>query len=500
MVNELTNTHDGLLSGNYYRAGNWEVSIGRWFWPYLDELRNGISTEPVTTIITLSLISVGNIFMLNIFGIMKSKISYVVCFLFISNTVVTSWLSYRYMSPTFGMSYLISILVAWLLTKGLKIGNIKVNLMNMIFASLLTAIFLGCYQANIACTCLLIVLYWIVLIIDDKSYKELLRQTAASLVSLFAGFILYKIIWNLYLKIYGIGTASYQGADKLSIGKMILSIPNSTIKCYKTYYSYFYSNNILHNLFQDNGVYGIYCTVTVIVLASLLIILMRKTNKVSTLLLVLIVYALIPLVSNASLYLAVDADVSIQMTAGMALVFPCLFAAIVRAYSNLERVGSEVKILRCISIISSLIILYGNIYMVSIDVQAMYDGKQATEELFRNVINELQINNEYSSEKTYVFVGTPADNPSFGKTVFWTRANSYARYGQIRPNWSWMTCASLAVLENLGENLDLSFNYSQEFYNNDEVADMPLFPEEGSIKEFDDCVVIKLSDDYERGN
>ena len=49
----LVNSDDGLWEYNYYKAGRWSLSLGRWFWLYLDRLRFGISTEPITSLLAL---------------------------------------------------------------------------------------------------------------------------------------------------------------------------------------------------------------------------------------------------------------------------------------------------------------------------------------------------------------------------------------------------------------------------------------------------------------
>ncbi len=496
MANELTNTADGLW-GCYYRAGDVEISSGRWVWPYLDDIRKGISTEPVTTIITLSLISIGNFFIVDILGALKSKIVYLMSFMILSNTVLTNWLSYRFMSPTFGVSYLVSLFVAWLITKGIENNSKRVILINYILAAFMTAVFLGCYQASLGCTCLLVLIYTLVMVLENKSYKEIISRLISAMVSLMAGFVIYKIIWDIYLKVKGLSAGAYQGANNVSVGRIFFAIPESTVKCYKIFYNFFFSNNDLHNIYQDNGVYGIYCMVTVIVLGSILIVFMRKTNKADTLMVLLVVYALIPIFTNSTLYLAIDASTALRMYIGMALVFPCLFVIFDRGYKSLEHIGREEKILKFVSIFSGLVLLIGNIYMVEIDIDAMYDGRKATYNLFDSVIEELKLNDEYSMDKTYVFVGTLSENPTFYKSRMWSIANSYAKYGQVGFTPLWGKACYNALLENYGESLQLSPSYEYEnMYESEYVADMPLFPEEGSIQEIDDCVVIKLSNSY----
>lgn len=124
ITNQLTNHYDGLWSGNYALSGTWELSIGRWFWLYIDRLRIGISSEPLTSCLALFLIIIGNILIFDIFGQIGKKTGYLAGMIIMSSTTVCNYLSYRYMSPTFGASFLLSILVAWILVKKQnRVGN-----------------------------------------------------------------------------------------------------------------------------------------------------------------------------------------------------------------------------------------------------------------------------------------------------------------------------------------------------------------------------------------
>ena len=57
MSQKLTNTFDGLWMDTYYIAGGWELSIGRWLWPLADALRFGVQTDPINSLLTLSLVT-----------------------------------------------------------------------------------------------------------------------------------------------------------------------------------------------------------------------------------------------------------------------------------------------------------------------------------------------------------------------------------------------------------------------------------------------------------
>lgn len=51
--NQLTNHYDGLWSDPWYESGKWELSIGRWFWLFLDRFRMGYAADPFNSYLAL---------------------------------------------------------------------------------------------------------------------------------------------------------------------------------------------------------------------------------------------------------------------------------------------------------------------------------------------------------------------------------------------------------------------------------------------------------------
>jgi general stress protein CsbA len=495
IANQLTNQYDGLWSGSYELAGKWELSIGRWFWLYIDRLRLGISAEPTTSILTIFLVCIGNLLIINAFDMIESKISYLVCFLILSSTTICNWLSYRYMSPTFGCSYLFSVLAAWILIKKVSGRNKKEWIWCAVSAMMLT-LCLGSYQANLACTCVMILLYFFkaILLADKDEYKKIIYHIVLSVVALMGGCIIYKIIWDIHCKIKNVTPSSYNGADSLSIKNMILSIPQGIQRTYTAFYNYFFKPWIKHNLFQQYGIYYVIFAVFMVALFSVMLY-SKKIKKNLPLLLITLV--LLPMACNASLFLATESGIMIQMTGGMMILFPCILC-LLDSVSYFNKLGGLIqKKLLVLSIIASVIILYGNIYMVTTDVDAMYEGKNATETMVDHVIIQLQNRNEYDLNKSYIFIGRPSDNETFQTTQIWNNANAYARYGQFYMGADTVRMAYKGVLRNLGINLPYGTDESyRNLIESEEIRNMPTYPNEGYIQEIDGCVVIKISNTY----
>ena len=74
ITQQLTNHYDGLWSAPLYRAGRWEISIGRWFWPVLDYLRKGYAADPFNSYLAILLFAAGNLLIADIFCIDRKSV------------------------------------------------------------------------------------------------------------------------------------------------------------------------------------------------------------------------------------------------------------------------------------------------------------------------------------------------------------------------------------------------------------------------------------------
>lgn len=135
--------------------------------------------------------------------------------------------------------------------------------------------------------------------------------------------------------------------------------------------------------------------------------------------------------------------------------------------------------------------------MVTTDIAAMYEGKKGVETIVRNAVVQMQSENYYDPDKTYLFVGIPARNATFAKTGLWNKANRYAQYGQF---WTSTDCIRMSyqgILRKLGIYLPYtSKECHSKLVEMESVKNMPAYPYAGYIQEIDGCIVIKISDNY----
>ena len=117
----LTNQYDGLWNQDDYMAGAWELSNGRWFWPYLDHARFGISLDPLPNLLAAAGF-VGMVLLLaRVMRLSWNKRTYLASMLFLASTGITCQLSFSYMSITFAFSAVMaSIWLLWLQRDGIR--------------------------------------------------------------------------------------------------------------------------------------------------------------------------------------------------------------------------------------------------------------------------------------------------------------------------------------------------------------------------------------------
>ncbi|MCM1193002.1 MAG: hypothetical protein NC389_11305 [Acetatifactor muris] len=143
------------------------------------------------------------------------------------------------------------------------------------------------------------------------------------------------------------------------------------------------------------------------------------------------------------------------------------------------------------------VILYGSIAQVVIDQNIMYEGRVATESIVDMVMDKLLQEDLVSSEYRYMFIGTPVGSNLYAINANAEHANMYALNGA----WYLGETSALSwrgILRNeKGINLDIITGSEYESLTYSElVANMAVFPEEGSILLKDNIVYVKIGAAY----
>ena len=479
IANGVTNSADGLWQPTFFQAGNWEISLGRWAWPVLDKLRMGYAADPFNSFLTLLLITTAAWLAIQMFTDLTQK-HYIYVLLITVSTTTCCFLSYRYMSPTFGMATILPIIAIYLISNKSFTGK-EVWIVNSVIGFLIV-LTLALYQANLGIFCVLVVFFFLKYILDDELDYGLKFITRAILISL-TSCVIYKILWAVCLKIRGIGAANYNGANS-SFVSMVLNVPFGIAMAYFNWFK--------RRLLFEGSNY-IFKPIRLLIYAFIFGIFIYIANtklkgNFKAKLWYFIALFLIPVAANICFLLSPGVSLmSMQMTA------PILFSGIV-ALCFIENYALNLKKLLTLSV---ALLLYGNIYCVGTDEDAMIQGHRSMESITRQVVSSLEKMDAISPDKKYVFIGSPCKNVLFRKNSLWDNTSPYAQTGDIWANLSCTVNTYNGLLDHIGIQLNMADGETHERYmRSEEFKKMPCYPDNGSIIVDDDIVVIKISNKY----
>ena len=500
---KLTNTVDGLWTTAEYMAGAWELSNGRWFWLVTSFLRFSLQLEPINAVVCLVLVSLGVTKLHMTFKTVHegrtSCLDWLAGLCYLANTVIGCYLSFAHQSVEFGLAFYLSVLAAVCVIRSRSIAA------GIAQGAFLLALSLGLYQTDLACFCMVLLAWFLVLLFRGEEGIKLRYYIAKCLGSAVCGAALYWGILQIILKISGVAMTNYQGGASTSPLNMLKSLPQSIVKCYAQFWDYFFGDTVRHNVLQSFGVlYALAFLVVGAALACRLVRLIRRKDWENTFygtaaLLVL------PMMCTVFMVATSQALFYIPMSGGLALFLPVCFWLL-----DSSREGETAcdafrkcwnKAEKALILLTAAAVVYGSVFMSAIDQQAMYEGRKATKQIADLVAGELVAEGYYDlPEKLPVMlVGRPSASPLFRTHIIYWDANDYAQVGLFeKENAATMRYSWNAVFRDLTPmQLELcSDEVYDELIRTEEIKRMPTFPEKGSMQEMDGVYVIKISEDY----
>lgn len=319
----LTNTVDGLWTTTEYMAGTWELSNGRWFWLVTSFLRFSLQLEPINAVVCLVLVSLGVTRLHGLFKPVREEgticLDWLAGLCYVSSTVIGCYLSFAHQSVEFGLAFCLSVLAASCVIRNGSTAK------GIAYGAFFLALSLGLYQVELACFCLVLLAYFVLLLFRGEEKAKLRCFIAKSLGSAVCGAALYWLVLQVILKLSGVAMAEYQGGASISPLNMVKNLPQSIAKCYGQFWDYFFGDTVRHNTLQNTKV--LYVLAFVFVGAALLrrlaVILRRKDAE--TAFYAVAALLVMPLASVIFLLAASEATFYIPMAGGTALFFPVCF-------------------------------------------------------------------------------------------------------------------------------------------------------------------------------
>lgn len=494
----LVNQWDGIWEYDYYMAGKWSISIGRWVWPFLDRLKMGIATEPMATVTSMVFFAFG--ITLAVFFINDKKKytwrSMLCAFAFLSSSSICISLSYRFTSASFGLAFLFSVIAVLILAESDK------PILSVLISGLFIAAQMGLYQAYLGCVGYMIIIWILKGILNEQNeFRQTVFQIIRSACALVCGGIMYYAGLKAILLVTHTSMSSYKGAEGYSLLNVLTNLGSSILKTYEVFRLYFFGLSHRISLFMKMPVfyYVVMISVFLVVIASFITCLITRTKKdIKSFCAGFVLFLLIPLSVNMVLLVATDADTSLQMTVPMAMVMPvtiCLVSNVLFKKDNGIKKALNILLHSLFTVVIAFL-LYGSVMQVQVDQEAMRCGIKSVTTIADGMLSELQDEDCLNVDNTVCFVGVPAGNELYYLSKACDGANYYALFG----SWGgWSDSASWqGVYHNLlGVNVNVADNGQYEYIKSlPEVEEMPCYPANGCIKELNGIIVVKVSDAY----
>lgn len=491
----LTSDYDGLWYADaMYQSGAWELSLGRFMIPVIDFLRMGYNGEPFQSLLTLFLLSAGNVLLLKLFGASDSRYAVPVLALLTVNTTVCIFLSYRYTAPAYGLSYLLAVLAVHPLTR--FHGSRKQDVTGIALSALALTLCLGTYQAHLGCACLLVVCLCLKMTYRaEYTLRDILRFLASGVIAAVCACALYKIVWDITLAAAGITRPDYRGAGDLSVGKIIRGIPYGIRQTFRFFRVHLFRTDNRYSLFQETPVHF----VILAAFAALLVFMVVRAWKTDGKKGIFAAAALVCLPVAACVFCLLDIEtgfISTQMTLPYAMMAPLLLLLCADALSLLPVQQTPVRIAKAACAVLCFLVLYGRVYQTGIDEYVMFEGTRTTRGLVNAAVTRVLDEGYYTPDRKIMPVGVPAENPLFERSALFDKANGYARFGAFwKGPYSYMRSYG-GLFRSTG--IAIPFPDLETYValmETEDVKNMPVYPDEGCILLMDDVIVVKFANE-----
>lgn len=489
MLTETIMSQDGLWNSmKYSRAGDWELTLGRWGIVLVEILNNFIKIPTIATISCIITMAIAAIFLVEIFDF-KSKISIMVTSsILVLTPTFTATALYVYTSLAYCFNLLITILAIWFLYK------YKNKKLGFIFAVLCIMFSFSIYQSYIGVVIGLCLILGIINLIKEKSnIKEVLFDVFKTAVAVITGGILYYIVTMILLKINGFELATYKATNTFGISDIFLNLKSSIIQAYKDFGIFFMGDSVIFNAnYKRDILYIVFFAIFAIFFAiKILKIEDTKKNKILKMFLSGLALALLPLALNIVDVLAPQSKIYILTGTQMILMFPFAFAIMEMVEKNYILKYADIL---CTALIlgtyflatqtsyTALKLTYNQAYATTVRIMDRIENTPGYNKDLKILFGGIVGNNNFPrSSNLYGFtIGDSANNVVFHGT-YGGQLGTWENYLKVFLGLDVTFCE-----DNVYRAIVTGPIYKEE---------MDVFPAQNSIRIMDGIVIVKLSED-----
>lgn len=474
----------------FYRGYGYGITSGRWFLSVMGKIVEKFwggdwNLQFYNGIITLILMAIAAYAIVRLFDIRDLRFCAVWAGIFIAFPSVTAMNFYVYTAPHYAISILM-VIAAVYLTVHFKFGFLP--------GAILGACAVGVYQAHFP---IMIGLFVTVLI--DKAmegsddFKELFKKGILYFATLILSLVLYFVVLKGLIYVFDIQLNAYQGIDKM--GEFNLSeLPEMLVYLYTSFFS------IVKEDYMGISATGFTRTMILLlgVMSAFMIgyIIVKKREEIlkknkGLLILLLVIY---PIAVNTIVLMCYRSYKHTLMIHAMVLIFllPFLVYRHFAALDTSEKGGKMFTRMKMGILVAFAMLILNYCYQSNAAYTALYFKNRQAENYWTSVITQVKMQENFTTDLKWAFVGQVHDE------LYWNPWDQDYYIGGNTNNILNAYSTDRFISQYLGYYIELADVEEQKrLSETEEVKNMPVYPNNGSIQILGDTIVIKFSDDIQ---
>lgn len=491
MITEWLANPDGIWNGILYKKDyGWENTLGRIGLNLYNKFKGYFQFPVLQTFLCLLILAFITVLLCEMFNIHQQIWGLVLGCLMVCSPYFCDLLTYYYTADAYMVAYLLSVLFVYILAR-------HKNLWGFIIAVFMLTCSLSLYQAYLGTSitlCLIFLLYR--LIKKSDSCKVVLLQGGYFLAGGCSGTLLYLLLYRCYCNWRGVLPTDSRGFSSMGIipGDRILELIKSAYIFFKDYY---FTNN-LHftswHLWKQCNI--LVFAMIVIILAS---ILWKKRSNKQSILLVLGGLIVLPLCFMSIVVYAPKASITevtgILMLPHMNFIYLFLIALITGESNGVTAVIWG----KWIALVLSMYLAFILLLYVQVFQNCMRMELNRNYALAQRIVIQLEGMPEHNQGMKLMIGGKSEDGnyPRSYQGWYNVVSGTVAEYGFF---WDSLDGRQACWRGFLNSYLGVSYSLCSdeevlEIITSEEYTEMPIFPEQGSVRMIGDCAVVKLSDE-----
>ena len=463
--------------GATYTSGRWMLGIMGTFWRKLTGTKH-YSLPILNGIITILCIGILLYLLFDILDIHNRIMQSLICGIFVSFPAVTAVFGFMFTAPYYYFAALMGVAGVYLYYR-------YHNWISIIGCMTLMACSVGTYQANLpVCACSLLLLLIQTTWLSDGKWSAFFKESVKSLLILIGSLAEYYLINKAILAVKDISLSDYQGIS--TFGKT--SLKGYCLRILRAYREFLNpSRNTTANMYPFHSRYFHIALIAVcFILLVILVIHTFRTNAKKAVQLFLLTWVY-PLAAYLIYVMVSFPNIHSLMTFGEAYTF--LLA--VWICKNCCFPDKPTLLIKKASIALIALLLLMNIRLSNICyIKAGILQSQAVS-YFTTLIAEIKSINEYTNETPIIYINElEKEEENLPGTDIWFTETPIIPYdvSSVINDYDWKNF--MALWCNFRPAVPA---FGDAFTDSDIVKSMPAYPDHGSIRYLDGCIIVKFA-------